>query len=116
MTNYVARRGGQKKKNILRQRELELIGLMSCEDADAKITRAAERVRAAQLGVIKVLLKEATPVAEEDEPRYEPKRRKLAEKRSFWNQVSPEEIVRLYEGQSPGGDVERKRWGDFRQR
>ena len=55
MTSYVARTGGQKKQNLLRQRELELRGDIRRHETPKNLERRAEKVRAAHLGVIKAL-------------------------------------------------------------
>ena len=117
MTSYIARTGGQKKRNILRQRELELRGEINRGGPDGKIRRKAERVRSAQLGVIKALIEEATPVSAEQEERFRNRRQKHLKNREFWKGITVEEIVRMYsESNTETHEVNRKRWWDFRER
>ncbi len=111
MTGYIARTGGQKKKNILRQRELELRGEIRRGATREKIERRAERVRAAQDGVIKALLHEVTAVRAEDEDRIRDTRQKLLERRTFWENVAVQEIVRIYsQSTEENPQVEPKKW------
>ena len=67
--NYIPRTGGQKKKNILRQKELALRGDIRREVSREKLHRSAEKVRSAQLGVIKALRHEAKPARSDDEDK-----------------------------------------------
>ena len=111
MTSYIARTGGQKKRNILRQRELELLGEIRRGGTREKMERRAERVRAAQEGVIKTLLHEITVVRAEDEDRARDTRQKLLEQRTFWENVAVQEIVRIYSQSTEEiPQVDRKKW------
>ena len=117
MTSYIARTGGQKKKNILRQKELELQAGIRREESIVKIQRRAEKVRSAHQGVIKVLLKEAEPMREEDKEKTKSIRMKLTEEKEFWDNVVTDEIIRIYS--EPGDEnhqIDRKKWWDFRSR
>jgi len=117
MTSYVPRTGGQKKKNILRQKELELRGAIHRGVATEKLQRSAEKVRSAQLGVIKALLEEARPLREEDEETSGRTVQNLREAREYWEGVSFDEIIQIYlEDTDETSFIERKKWWDFRPR
>ena len=115
MTSYIARTGGRKKRNILRQKELALRGDIRREVSDEKLQRSAEEVRTAQLGVIKALIHEAEPVCSDDEDRLANTLQRFEEAKEFWTDATVEEIVKMY---SSEGDedvfVERKKWWDSR--
>jgi F0F1-type ATP synthase delta subunit len=111
MTNYVSRTGGQKKKNILRQKELELRAEIRREAATDKIRRRAENVRAAQLGVIKALLKEAEPPTSESAALRKERLQKLYAEREYWVNISVDEIIRINkEKLDEVPDVDSKKW------
>ena len=117
MAGYIPRTGAQKKKNILRQRELALRGDIRREASEEKLLRSAERVRSARLGVIKSLIHEAEPARSEDEEGVTNALRKLADANDYWHHISVREIVEMYSGE--GDDevfVDRKKWWDFRPR
>jgi len=117
MTNYIARSGGQKKKNILRQRELALRGDIRRGGAEEKLQRSAEKLRSAQLGVIKALLHEAEPARSEDEARVADILRRLAEAREYWVNVSLEDVIEMYSTDDDDDVfIDRKKWWDFRPR
>jgi hypothetical protein len=115
MTSYIARTGGQKKKNSLHQKELELQAGIRRQESVAKIQRRAEKVRSAHQGVLKALLKEAEPMKAEDKEKSKNTRMKLAVEKEFWDNVVTDEIIRIY---SKLGDenhhIDRKKWWDFR--
>jgi chromosomal replication initiation ATPase DnaA len=117
MTSYIARSGGEKKKNILRQKELALRGDIRREVAEEKLHRSAEKVRLAQLGVIKALSHEAEPARSEDEERVADTLKRLEEAEEYWTDVLVEEIIEMY---STDGEedvfIDRKKWWDFRPR
>ena len=115
MTSYIARSGGQKKKNILRQRELALRGDLRRGASEGKLHRSAEKVRSAQLGVVKALFHEAEPARSEDEERVAHRLERLEDAHEYWTNVPVEEIVEMYSGD--GDDemfIDRKKWWDFR--
>lgn len=117
MTNYIARVGGQKKKNILRQKELALRGNIRRESTAEKLHRSAEKVRSAQLGVIKALFEEARPVRAEDEERSKARLQRLQEAREHWENIPVTEIIQVYSEETDKIlVVERKKWWDFRRR
>ena len=117
MTSYIARSGGQKKKNILRQRELALRGDIRREVAEENLHRSAEKVRLAQLGVIKALLHETEPVRSEDEDRVADALQRLSEAKKYWTDVLVEEIIEMYSTEDDEDIfVDRKKWWDFRPR
>ena len=117
MTSYIARTGGQKKKNILDQRELALRGDIRREAVEAKLHRSAEKVRLAQLGVIKALLHEAEPARSEDEDRVAGTLQRLGEAREYWMDVPIEEIIEMYSTEDEDDVfIDRKKWWDFRPR
>jgi hypothetical protein len=117
MTSYIARSGGQKKKNILHQREIALRGDIRREVSEEKLQRSAEKVRSAQLGVIKSLMYEAEPARSEDEDRVAETLQKLDEANEYWTNVSSEEIIEMYSTeQSEDVFIDRKKWWDFRPR
>jgi len=117
MTSYIARSGGEKKKNILRQMELALRGGIRRDLAIDKLHRSAEQVRSAQLGVIKALFVEATPAREEDQEKARGVLQKLQEGRDHWERISVEEIVQIYSKDTDEVSfVGRKKWWDSRPR
>ena len=117
MTSYIARSGGQKKKNILRQKELALRGDIRREVAEEKLDRSAEKVRLAQLGVIKALFHEAEPARSEDEDRVADTLQRLGEAREYWADVTVKEIIELYSTEDDEDIfIDRKKWWDFRPR
>ena len=117
MTSYIARTGGQKKKNILHQRELALRGDIRREAAEEKLHRSAEKVRSAQLGVVKALLHEAEPARSEDEERVADTLQRLGEAREYWTDIPVEAIVEMYSREDDGDVIiDRKKWWDFRPR
>ncbi|BCX48540.1 hypothetical protein HAHE_24480 [Haloferula helveola] len=117
MTSYIARSGGQKKKNILHQRELALIGdIRRGVDAE-KLQKSAEKVRLAQLGVIKALLHESEPARREDEDSVAGTLLRLGEARDYWTDVLAEEIIEMYSTESDEDIfIDRKKWWDSRPR
>ena len=62
------------------------------------IERCSERVRSAQLGVIKVLLYETEPAKAEDE-QHEGFRANLMRRREHWLTISVQDIVRQYQSE-----------------
>ena len=115
MTAYIARSGGQKKKNILRQKELALRGDIRREVSKEKLERSAEKVRTAQLGVIKALTHEAEPVRSEDEERSAETLRRLEEAKEHWTGLPVEVIIEIYSSQDDVDVfIDRKKWWDFR--
>ena len=117
MTSYIARTGGQKKKNILRQKELALRGDIRREVSQDKLQRSAEKVRSAQLGLIKVLIHEAEPARSEDVDRVADSLQKLEEANEYWANISIQEIVEMYSTEDDEHVfIDRKKWWDSRPR
>lgn len=96
MTSYIVRQGAQKKKGILEKREAELIHCISNNDSIQKLEKAAEKVRAAQLAVIKCLLHETEAVRPEDEETYGKIWSKIEAQRTCWEEISRADIVARY--------------------
>ena len=94
MASFITRTGGQKKKNILRQKELALRGDIRREASTEKLDRSAERVRSAQLAVINALIYEAQPARREDEERAERVLLNLDEAKERWEAISVYEIIK----------------------
>jgi hypothetical protein len=99
MAGYVARTGARKKRAILEQREDELRHHIRHEADFEKLERSSERVRDAQLGVIKALLYETEP-ASETEDQHAAFRANLVESREEWLGLSTVEIVARYASES----------------
>ena len=117
MTNYIARTGGEKKKNILRQKELTLRGDIRRGLSQDKLQKSAEKVRSAQLAVIKVLIYEAEPSRSEDEDKVALTIHRLEEENDHWTNISAQEIIAVYSTQeSEDLFIDRKKWWDFRRR
>jgi hypothetical protein len=117
LASFVTRTGGQKKKNILRQKELALRGDIRRQVSTEKLHRSAERVRSAQLGVIKALIYEAQPARSEDEERAKGVLLNLDAANERWETISVHEIIELYSDEAAEAViVDRKRWWDFRPR
>jgi len=117
MTSYISRSGGQKKKNILRQKELALRGDLRREATCETLQRRAAEVRSAHLGVIKALLEEARPVREEDEEGSTVTLQRLEKAREHWENVPLADIIRSYSTKTDDVPfVDRKKWWDFRPR
>lgn len=117
MASFIARTGGQKKKNILRQKELALRADIRREVSTEKLHRSAERVRSAQLGAIKALIYEAQPARSEDEKRAKGVLLNLDEANERWETISVHEIIELYSEETAETTVvDRKKWWDFRPR
>ena len=111
MTNYISRTGGQKKKNILRQKELALRGDIRLEVPIEKLHRSAEKVRTAQLGVVKALSHEAQPARTEDEDASRPALKKLEETKDYWTEVSVQEIIQIYADDPDKSEIiDSKKW------
>ena len=96
MTSYIVRQGGQKKKGILEKREAELVHSISKNSSIQKLEKAAEKVRAAQLAVIKCLLHETQAVRPEDEEMYGKVWSKVEAQRCYWEEVSAADIIARY--------------------
>ncbi len=96
MTSYIVRQGAQKKKGILEKREAELVHSISKNGSIQKLEKAAEKVRAAQLAVIKCLLHETEAVRPEDEGTYGKIWSKLETQRTCWEEISKADIVARY--------------------
>jgi hypothetical protein len=119
MTSYIARTGGEKKKNILRQKELALRGDIRRGISQAKLQKIAEKVKSAQLGVIKVLIHEAEPARSEDEDKVARTIEKLEEACAYWTKISTDDIIKMYskeEEETEDVIIGRKRWWDSRPR
>lgn len=95
MAGYVARTGVQKKKAILAKRERELDGAYIRSASDEEIARIIEKVRTAQLGVLKCLHYELAPAKSED-TRNEAALKNLNEKQQWWMTMSHRDIIRHY--------------------
>lgn len=98
MSNYVPRADANKKKNILAQREEELRHHLLHGAVGELIERYAERLRAAQLALIKALLHEMKPVAA-GELLPEEFRANLLKRRELWRSIPVGEIVAVYRSQ-----------------
>ena len=117
MTSYIARTGAQKKKNILRQKELALRGDIRRQVSNEKLERSAEKVRSAQLGVIKALVYECTPSRKEDEEEAEGILNNLDKVNEYWTSISVNDIIQMYSSEdNETASVDRKKWWDFRPR
>ena len=117
MSNYIPRSGGQKKRNILRKRELELRAELRREGPDNRVHKYAEKLRLAQLGVVKALIHEATPTRAEDAAKADAKFEELQHKKRFWEEVSVDDIIDMYlKSIDAPSTVGRKRWWDLRDR
>ena len=117
MTSYIARTGGEKKKNILRQKELALRGDIRREVSQGKLQKSAEKVQSAQLGVIKVLIHEAEPARSEDEAKVADTIHRLEEASAYWTNISTQEIIKMYSVEdNEDVIIDRKRWWDSRPR
>ncbi|MEM1176771.1 MAG: hypothetical protein AAGM22_00375 [Acidobacteriota bacterium] len=111
MTAYIARSGAAKKKNIFRQRVLELRGEIGREGPAHRLRRGAERLRTARLNVIRALLAESRPVREEDEAAFAATAANLERERQLWEIVPVEEIIQIYaETTEELPRIDRKRW------
>lgn len=111
MTNYIARTGGQKKKNILRQKELTLRGDIHRRASQDKQQKSAEKVRIAQLAVIKVLIHEAEPGRSEDEDKAADSLLRLEEAKGYWTNIPSKEIIEVYsKADDEDAFVNRKKW------
>ena len=117
MTSYIARTGGQKKKNILRQKELVLRGDLRRLASEGKLNKSAENVRSAQLGVMKVLIHELEPGRMEDVNQVADRIQRLEDATTFWSNISTHEIISIYSSEDHDPiSIDRKRWWDFRPR
>ena len=117
MTSYIRRTGGEKKKNILRQKELTLRGDIRREVSQNKLQKSAEKVRSAQLGVIKVLIHEAEPAVSEAEDRAADTIHTLEEASEYWTNIATQEIIKMYSIENNEDVIiDRKSWWDFRPR
>jgi hypothetical protein len=96
MTSYIVRQGAQKKNGILEKREAELVHSISKDVPIQKLEKAAEKVRVAQLAVIKCLLHETEAVRPEDEETYGKVWSKLEAQRTCWEEISKADIVARY--------------------
>lgn len=117
MANYIPRTGGQKKKNILHQKELVLRADIRRAVSKEKLDKSAEHVRSAQLGVIKALICEAEPSSSKEEDRANERILELEKAQERWHSISVHEIIEFYSGET--GEpifVERKKWWDLRPR
>ena len=87
------------------------------EVSQDKLQKSAEKVRSAQLAVIKVLIYEAEPSRVEDEDKAAGTIHRLEEENEYWTTISGQEIIAIY---STGGNddviINRKKWWDFRPR
>ena len=117
MTSYIARTGGQKKKNILRQKELVLRGDIRRRASEGKLNKSAENVRSAHLGVMKVLIHELEPGRMEDVDQVADRTQRLEDANIFWTDISTQEIITIYSTEDHDPiSIDRKRWWDFRPR
>ena len=96
MTAYIVRKGAQKKKEIFKKREAELLHQISSQASLEKITKAAERLRTAQKAVIKCLFHETEAVKPEDEKMFAARWQQLEQDREYWEDVSTAEIIDQY--------------------
>jgi hypothetical protein len=79
--------------------------------------KSSEKVRAAQLGVIKCLLYETEPSRIEDEDEAKKYLIELHAAKQRWENISVSEIIELYSGEAEAAEiVVRKKWSDFRPR
>jgi hypothetical protein len=118
MASYICRTGGQKKQNILRQKELALRGAIGRGESAFLLIKLAEKVRLAWLGVNKALTYEAEPSTIERETKATPVLLELHADKERWGKISSQEIIALYSVEPDDArlPVERKKWWDFRSR
>lgn len=117
MSNYLQRKGGQKRKNMLRQKELALRGDIGRGSPQEKLLKSAENLRAAYLGYIKVLLDETLPRRREDEAKAAEPLERLKAANTHWTTVSAQAIIEAHSTEtSKILFVDRKSWWDFRRR
>ena len=95
MTGYVPRSGAQKKKDILEHKEYELKTRIQKGENPEVIEKACEKVRKAQLGVLKALLHEIEPVVEPS-PKKLSRFKNIKQQQAEWLSFSVEEIVEKY--------------------
>ena len=87
-----------KKRNILAKRERELEGVFMRHGSEDEIAKIVEKVRAAQLGVLKCLHYEIAPARTEDD-QDEPLQRRLRnieDRQSWWERAAVDEILQHY--------------------
>ena len=101
MTAYIARKGVQKKKEILEKREAELLHCIKNDAPEEKLAKAAEKVRAAQLAVVKCLLYETEAVSPAEEMRFATRRRHIENDRDHWDHISVVGIIDHYRSIKP---------------
>ena len=95
MTNYIARTGAQKKKVILAKCEDGLRQAIKKSKTEEAILRCAEKVREAQLSIIKALQYETDP-ASSDESEDAAFRANLEKRSIFWSDLPAEDIIQQY--------------------
>lgn len=99
---------GFRKSLILSRREQELRHALRNNHPPAKLERAAERVRVAQLHLLKALHHAAVPCRAEDAPAANIRLEKLEAERELWERRSLasilEEFTRVETHARPGGE------------
>lgn len=88
MTAYVARKGAQKKKEILAKRVEGLRNAIHNAQPISKIEKETERVREAQIKVVECLIYESVPVTTDEQWRRASHRKHLKDRLSYWKSLS----------------------------
>lgn len=102
---YLSPFPGFKKSQILYRREDELRHAIRNSLDQAKVRKAAERVRTAQLQLIKAFQYEWTPcVAESDTPERRATLERLEIEREFWRNLPVDAIVERFRDPSHEAD------------
>ena len=116
LANY-PRRGGNKKKNQLRQKENSFRGDICRQATRDKLEFSAEKVRVAHLGVIKGLNHEYLPVRNEGDNNCSATLDNLRQAKQYWETISIDEIIEIYSQDSDGDTyVGKKQYWDLRPR
>lgn len=100
MASYVPHeREPYKKKVLLSKAERALVAAVESDAPEARLNQAAERVRAAMLGVIKGE-RHCLQIYRDDDDSDKRQQRllNLDEQRDHWQALSVEEIIQMYTG------------------
>jgi hypothetical protein len=95
MAGYVPRTGAAKKCGILSKRIIELTGAIDRVESEARLERAADKVREAQLGVLKCWEYECAPASEND-ARYRAVQANIQDRKERWEQATVAQIINHY--------------------
>jgi hypothetical protein len=95
MANYLSPAGAFKKRLILEKRIDALTGALKRSESLVRLESAAERVREAQLSVLRCLEDEITPRRVEGD-QHERELANLHRRRERWLQTAVAEIIRHY--------------------